>query len=42
MTPTELREYAIGLLVTMGNGPDEQRPAPELLEAVEVAEDESD
>jgi len=34
MTPQELRDYAMGLLVTLGNGPDERRGAAELLAAL--------
>ena len=31
MTPQELREYAIAILVTTGNGPEERRGAAETL-----------
>ena len=34
MTPTELREYAVSILITAGNGPEERRAAAELLAAL--------
>jgi len=34
MTPEELRGYAVGLLITLGNGPEERRGAAETLAAL--------
>lgn len=34
MNPTELRDYAVSLLVTLGNGPEERRGAAETLAAL--------